>query len=144
MRSLFLLTALLAAFTGFTQATYNKFQWSPVPALHTIDKKYEQSSAIFIADDRTNEYIIEKDGFYFYRTLHRIVHLNNDKGIEAFNKIYLPFEERVEIVDVKARTILPGGQVMELDRKNIKDLKDDDGEYKIFALEGLTKGCEVE
>jgi len=59
--------------------------------------------------------------------------------------VYLPFNEGLEMEDVKARTILPNGKIMELDKNNIKSYKDDDGnEYKIFALEGLEKGCEVE
>jgi hypothetical protein len=45
---------------------------------------------------------------------------------------------------VKARTILPNGRIIEMDKSNVKDLKDNDGQYKIFALEGLTQGCEVE
>lgn len=142
MRHLFFLVllfpALLKAQTPF------KFQWQAKPAIHTVDKKFESSAAVYIQEERINEYIIEKEGLFMYRTVHRLAHLNNDKGIEGFNKIYLPFDEGIDMVDVKARTILPNGQVMELDKSNIKDLKDDDGEYKIFALEGLTKGCEVE
>ena len=144
MRNLLLILFLFSVNLVFGQSTYNKFQWVPSPVLHTVDKKYEDAAAVYIADERINEYAIEKDGFFFYRTLHRIVHLNNDKGIEGFNKIYLPNDEDVVLVDVKARTILPGGKIIEMDRNNIKDLKDDDGQYKIFALEGLTKGCEVE
>jgi hypothetical protein len=35
--------------------------------------------------------------------------------------------------------------VVEFDKNNIKDLKEDDGNvYKIFAMEGLEKGCEIE
>jgi hypothetical protein len=48
-------------------------------------------------------------------------------------------------VDIKARTLLPGGKIIELDQSNIKDLKEQDGNvYKIFAMEGLEKGCEIE
>jgi hypothetical protein len=35
--------------------------------------------------------------------------------------------------------------VIEIDKQNIKDLKEEDGNlYKIFAMEGLEKGCELE
>jgi len=48
-------------------------------------------------------------------------------------------------VDIRARTILPGGKVIEVDKQNIKDLKEEDGHmYKIFAMEGLEKGAELE
>lgn len=126
------------------QTSYNKFQWQAKPVLHTVDKAFEDDGAVYITDERINEYIIEKDGFFLYRTMHRIVHINNDRGIESFNRIYLPFNEGIEMMDVKARTILPNGKIIELDKNNVKDWKEEDAEYKIFALDGLTKGCEVE
>jgi hypothetical protein len=144
MRHLLLIMFLVAGMTGMGQTTYNKFIWASTPSLHTVEKEFADEPAVYVQDQRFIEYVIEKDGFYQYRTLHKIIHINNDLGIEHFNKIYLPFNEGLEMVDVKARTILPGGRIIEMDRKNIKDLMDEDGEYKIFALEGLTKGCEVE
>lgn len=144
MRYLFLLAFSLTSCWLNAQETPYKFQWQVKPTIYSIDKQFENAAAVYIMDERINEYIIEKDGFFLYRTIHRIVHINNDKGIESFNKIYLPFNEGIEMVDVKARTILPGGKIVELNKNNIKDLKDEDGEYKIFALEGLTKGCQVE
>jgi hypothetical protein len=141
---IFLFAAILSSFGSRAQKTAFKFQWKANPSLHQVEKQFENAAAVYITDERIDEYIIEEEGFFFYRTLHRVVHLNNDKGIESFNKIYLPFDEGIEMIDVKARTILPGGKVIEMNKDNIKDLKDDDGEYKIFALEGLTRGCEVE
>jgi hypothetical protein len=143
----FLLAILLTATVSFLNAqtaTYNKFQWQPTATIHKIDKEFEAAAAVYVVDERINEYINEKDGFFIYRTTHRIIHINNDQGIESFNRIYLPFDEGIEMVDVKARTVLPSGKVIEMDKSNIKDLKEENGQYKIFALEGLTKGCEVE
>ncbi|MEI6949535.1 DUF3857 domain-containing protein [Paraflavisolibacter sp. H34] len=120
------------------------FQWQSIPSLHTVDPRFSSEAAVYVSDEKRIEYALEKDGFFSYKTIHRTIHINNDKGIEYFNKIYLPFDQGLQLMNVKARTVLPSGKVMELDEKNIKDLKDDDGVYKIFALEGLTKGCEVE
>ena len=144
MRKLFLISLCFGSLLSFGQTPYNKFQWQEKPVLHSIDKQFEDAAAVFVADDRIVEYAFEKNELFTYRTMHRIIHINTDKGIESFNKIYLPFEEGIEMLDVKARTILPGGKTIELNKGNIKDLKDDDGQYKIFALDGLTKGCEVE
>jgi len=134
----------VCAHTQTNTTTFKKFQWQAKPVIHSVDNQFKDAGAVYVVDDRLNEYIFEKEGFFMYRTVHRIVHINNDNGIENFNKIYLPFDEGIEMVDVKARTVLPDGKIMEMDKKNIKDLKDDDGQYKIFALEGLTHGCEVE
>ena len=119
--------------------------WSDKPVLHTIDKKFETESAVILSDIRRIEYIDDTKGDVIsYKTLHKIIHVNDDKGIEAFNKIYLPVSDNADLTDIKARTILPGGKVIELDKSNIKDLKEDDRQYKIFAMDGLVKGCEVE
>jgi hypothetical protein len=80
-----------------------------------------------------------------YRTLHRIVRVNDDTGIESFNRIYLGVTDNSDIIDMRARTILPSGKIIEIDKQNIKDLKEKDGRlYKIFAMEGLEKGAELE
>lgn len=144
MRLLYSLLLLSSAISLQAQTSYNKFQWQTKPVIHTVDKAYEDESAVYITDERINEYVVQNDGFFQYRTMHRIVHINNDKGIESFNRIYLPFDEGIEMMDVKARTILPNGKIVELDKNNVKDWKEEDGQYKIFALDGLTKGCEVE
>jgi hypothetical protein len=145
MKKLLSFLFLFPALAGTAQKTaYTKFQWEQTPKLHTIDAKNSQAAAVIIYDDRFLEYIVESDALNFYRTMHRTIHINSDKGIESFNKIYLPFEDGVTLIDVKARTILPGGKIIELDKTNIKDLKNENGQYKIFALEGLTKDCEIE
>ncbi|HEX3933828.1 MAG TPA: DUF3857 domain-containing protein, partial [Puia sp.] len=120
--------------------------WNPQPSLHPIDAQYAKESAVVLMDERRMEYVDEpKNEVGLYRTLHRIVRLNDDNGIESFNKIYLGVTDNSDIVDIRARTILPSGRIIEVDKRNIKDLKEEDGNmYKIFAMEGLEKGCEVE
>jgi len=120
-------------------------KWDVSPVLHTLDSKYSGESAVILLDKRRIEYIDEKEELLTYRTLHKIIHINNDNGIEAFNRVYLPVADNKDIVSIKARTILPGGKIIEVSSENIKDLKDEDEQmYKIFAMEGLVKGCEVE
>jgi hypothetical protein len=144
MKTILLLSLQLVCAYTFAQTSYYKYQWKERPVLHTIDEKNREAAAVFVTDDRITEYGFDNNELFVYRTMHRIIHINNDKGIESFNKIYLPFNEGVEMLDVKARTILPSGKIIELNKNNIKDWKDEDGVYKIFALDGLTKGCEVE
>jgi hypothetical protein len=130
---------------GQTQLNVEKESWIAQPAIHAIDKKYNNEPAVILSDKRTVEYIDDaKNELQSFKTLHKLIHINDDKGIEAFNKVYLPVTNNTDIVDIKARTILPGGKIIEIDKKNIKDLTEDDRQYKIFAMEGLEKGCEVE
>ncbi len=120
-------------------------KWEASPTLHTLDNKYSAESAVILLDKRRIEYIDENQELITYRTLHKIVHINSDNGIESFNRVYLPVADNKDIVSIKARTILPGGQIIEISSENIKDIKDENEQmYKIFAMEGLVKGCEVE
>jgi len=123
-----------------------KESWSAQPKINTLDSKYSKESAVIIYDNRRVEFAdAAKDEIAEYYTIHKIIHINDDRGIEDFNKIYLGVSENSDITDIKARTLLPGGKIIVLDKSNIKDLKEDDGNvYKIFAMEGLEKGCEIE
>lgn len=139
------ISACILQVTLAQSPSYNKFEWDPKPAMHAVDKKFIEDAAVFVVEKKVVEYVLDKEGLFMYKTEHRIVHINNDRGIESFNRVYLPFNEGLEMMDVKARTILPNGKIIEFDKNNIKDYKDDDGnEYRIFALEGLEKGCEIE
>ncbi len=98
--------------------------WEANPTIHSIDKKYDNESAVVLLDKRRVEYIDGKDELFVYRTLHKIVRVNDDKGIESFNTVYLGVADNSDIIDIRARTILPNKKIIEVDRKNIKDLKD--------------------
>lgn len=138
--------SLFSSFFVLAQNTpaIEREQWTNSPVIHAIAPGYAKEAAVVISDKRRIEYIDVNNDQVEYRTLHKIVHLNDDHGIEAFNKIYLPVVENKSIVDIKARTILPNGKIIELDVNDIKEIKENDNVYKIFAMEGLTKGCEIE
>jgi len=146
-KTLFLVAALASAQQLFAQSpNIEKETWADKPAIHAIDSKYSKEAAVVISDTRRIEFAdASKDEIDEYYTIHKIVHINDDRGIEGFNKIYLGLSENSDIVDVKARSILADGKILELDKNDIKDIKEEDGNtYKIFALNGLEKGCEVE
>ncbi|HEY4112333.1 DUF3857 domain-containing protein [Puia sp.] len=121
-------------------------QWTEKPALHPINDPLKKESAVILLDNRRVEFIDEgADKVGEYRSFHRIVHLNDDQGIESFNKVYLGYTDSTDIIDMRARAVLPNGVIMEVRKENMKDYQDEDGsKYKIFALEGLEKGAEVE
>ena len=120
--------------------------WSDKPVVSQLSGKYSQEAAVTVLDRARVEFIDDKNkDVVEYFTLHKIIHLNNDHGIEYFNKIYINVNEFTDVVDIKARSILPGGKVMNIDKASIKDLKDENGYlYKIFAFEGLENGSDIE
>ncbi len=81
-----------------------------------MDKKYDKEAAVLLLDERKYEFVdVNTNEIGLYKTLHRIIQLNDDKGIEIFNKIYLPGGDNAKLVALKARTILPNGKVINLD-----------------------------
>lgn len=140
----------LLVFAGITNVyaqeyNYNpKQKWEDKPTLHKVNAKYDSASAVAILDERSIEYVKVKDDLIVYETDHVIVHIMNDNGIEMYNKIYVPLYRSSSVNNIKARTILPGGKIIELSQSAIKEIEEDGRRYKLFAMDGLEKGCEVE
>ncbi|MBO9562504.1 MAG: DUF3857 domain-containing protein, partial [Niastella sp.] len=146
LKKVLTLGLVIGQMEAFTQTApaIEREKWTSSATVQKPGDKYKNESAVILLDKRRVEYIDEKEEVASYRTLHRRIHIIDDKGIEQFNKVYLPVNSNNEIVDIMARTILSSGKVITIDSKNIRDLKEDDQYYKIFAMEGLEKGCDVE
>ena len=118
--------------------------WSDKPSVHPIPPGFDEASAVTVLDERSIEYRREKDQISVYEIVHKIIHIHDDKGIEMFNKVYLPVQEGGELSDIRARTILPGGKVLDVTQDKIKTTQEDGTEYRQFAMNGVEKGAEVE
>ncbi|MBC6696973.1 DUF3857 domain-containing protein [Hymenobacter puniceus] len=101
--------------------------------------------ALILRDFTAHEFSAAEKELQVYSTEHRILRVNTSDGIEQFNKIYIP-QDGGRLVYLKARTISPRGEVVEVSESNMKELKDQDGGrgFKIFAVEGVEKGSEIE
>lgn len=86
------------------------------------------------------------DVLFLYTTIHKRIKLNNDAGVNEYNKMYLPVRENQELFTIHARAINPDGSVVVFDPSQLKFIPDLDGygSYYIFAFEGLQLGCEIE
>jgi len=139
--AIFLTTAVTIAQTS----TYNGFVMTEKPVIHTLGKEVASESAVYIKDARKLELVISKEGVDFYSSYHRIVRLNDEKGVENFNKIYIQVSEYMELKEIKARAITPGNKIIEVKQDAIKDFTDEEGNsFKIFAVDGLSNGSEIE
>lgn len=137
-----LLVALFASAQNFDYASNT--EWADKPSLHEVHKPYDSSSAVGILDERRIEYRSEGEDVFIYQYEHFIVKIMNDDGIEMFNKIYIPVYKNSEVQSIQARTISKDGKLIPLDATTIKEMEEDDQKYKLFALEGLEAGSEVE
>lgn len=76
---------------------------------------------------------------------HVIARPTNDDGLESINTIYIPIGNVIEILDIQSRVITEDGLSIELDKSDIKEIKDEEqGGYRIFAVEGAEVGREIE
>ncbi len=121
--------------------------WSEKPVFSKIQEENKDESVVGILLKEKYEYFYTEEGYLqMYHTIHKKFRLNNDDAINRFNKISVALNNVIEVTDIKARAVKPNGKCIEFDKDNIKEVKDDDGGhgYKIFAIDGIEKGDEVE
>ncbi|WP_157503244.1 DUF3857 domain-containing protein [Mangrovimonas xylaniphaga] len=142
-----LIVLLLATSSSFAQQ-FRTYDWEKKPKLHKLTKEETEESSIGILKKHIVEYSanIMSPEPKRYETEHTITRVNDDKGIARHNTVYIPMYEVKKVVDIKARTISPKGKVTVLNQENIKEVKnvDEYGDFKIFAIEGVEKGSEIE
>ncbi|RAK66833.1 DUF3857 domain-containing protein [Hymenobacter edaphi] len=128
--------------------TYADYKWQDRHARLPVSAADESQPAVILRDFTAREYAFDaRHRPLMYTVEHRIVRVNTDEGIEQYNKIYLPIDGDGQVVQLRARTVSPRGQVVEVADKDMKELKDGEGSrrnYRIIAVEGVEKGSEVE
>lgn len=139
--------ALLVTTTTYAQY-YKTYDWNDTPELHQLSEVELEEASIGILKKNIVEYQKSLFGqdLKRYETQHTIVRVNNDKGISRHNTVYIPMYEVTQVVDIKARTISPDGSITLLNKDNIKEVKnvEEYGDFKIFAIEGVQEGSEIE
>jgi hypothetical protein len=125
---------------------YKNYNWDESPRLHDLSASDARLGEVVIKDKRILEYYFDNEDISMYVTRHYIVRVNSDKSIENNNTVYIPIGDGYTLVDVKARTITKDGKVTLHDEKNMKDVDNYEGmgHYKIFAIDGVEIGSEVE
>jgi hypothetical protein len=147
MKSFFFGSALVFLSSVANAQTFNfnqQSKWNDVPEKHSVDTDFAASAAIGILDDRTIDYRVEGKEIALYCSYHKIVRINDDKGIEMYNKIYIPVYPNADISNLKARTILQSGKIIDVPAEKVKEITEEGRTYKLFAMEGVEKGSEVE
>jgi len=124
------------------------YKWESNPKLHELSEEDNKLSSVGILKKHIVEYFAQDtEGIPTrYETEHTITRVNDDKGIARHNTVYIPMYEVKQVVDIKARTISPSGKITVLNKDNIKEIKnvEEYGDFKIFAIEGVEKGSDIE
>lgn len=126
---------------------YKTFSWEKQPKVYVPAESEKQSELVLVKDFTVLEGAYDKDGqAVIFETHHRIYHINNQKGIEQVNKVYISTDQVNEELDIKARCITAANKVIPFNSDNVKhvDNLDNAGPYTIFSIDGVDVGCDVE
>lgn len=129
-----------------TDSSLKNYDWDENRNRCHLTTDEEQLPKIILLNKSVTEYITENEDFVQYKLEHMIIRVNSDEAIESSNKITLSMFNVIDVINIKARSISKDGKKIELDKNNIKEIQNDEknNAYKIFAIEGVEKGCEIE
>jgi len=137
--SLFLLASTCALASG-------TYEWEDNRSRYKLTAEEESLSELILKNHLQYDYVLENNQFLMYATVHKISLVNNNEAVQKHNRIFISMYNTVELVDVKARAISKSGRVVLFDKNNLKEIKDEESgsAYRIFAIEGIELGSEVE
>jgi hypothetical protein len=142
----FLLTVLVII-PGFLHANgVVPYEWDKDRPRFTLTAKEKENAELILKNHLQYQYTLENDQFLVYSTFHRIIFVNSNEAIQKHNRLYIPMRNTIELVELKARSINKDGKAVYFDKSNLKEIKDEEGDksYRIFAVEGVEIGSEVE
>lgn len=154
MKRLITLLFFFQTFSVFAQSVlkpmWTSYSWEDDRKPYTLSAEEKKKGAVIMLDKRIIEIYFDQVGkesqVNEYYTKHVIVSLNSDNAIEEYNTVYIPMTNVTALVDLHARFISKTGKVVEFKESGVKDVENynNHGPYKIFAMEGVEKGGEVE
>ena len=142
-----LLSVLLCSIFQVVSAEDLKpYEWDKNRSRYPLSKSDTELSELILKQHTQYDYVLQDNQFLMYSTIHRIVYVNNDEAIQKHNRIVISMNNTLELVDVKARAIGKDGKSVFFDKSNLKELKNEESgnAFKIFAIEGIELGSEVE
>lgn len=142
------ISSLVLFFVSITASAqyYTTYNWAEKPTKYTLTPDEVKEASVGILDATIVEYLESDTYVQQFETHHTIVHVNNEEGIQRHNRVYIPMQSVMDIVDLRARTVNKAGKITLLDEKNIKDVSnvEEYGDFKIFAIEGVEIASDIE
>jgi hypothetical protein len=126
---------------------YINYTWNDNPELHKLTKNEKKKNLLFIKDQRIVEYEYDynNDEVKEYYTIHKIIRVRSDDAVEQSNRVYIPMNTSMKLINPRARVITKK-DVVEFDDANIKTMENYEGmgTFNFFALEGVEIDSEIE
>lgn len=147
MKNLIAILFLVASHVVFAQdfsVDYNNYKFDDsaltAPLMDSVgfhsSKHWARTYKIFAADEKLGEGMFEIQ--------HELVQVNDEAGVESYNKISVPVYNNQYPIEVLARVIRDGKVVSTADKSNIKTVKEEDVEDHRIALESVLPGSFIE
>ena len=132
--------------TASLAKSFEPYQWEKDRPRYKLSEKDASLSELILKQHTQYEYLFENNQFVMYSTIHRIIYVNNSEAVQKHNRIVISMGNALELLDVKARAINKEGKSVYFDSNNLKELKDEESgkAFKIFAIEGIELGSEIE
>jgi hypothetical protein len=146
MKKSILLALAGMLFVFNTLATPTKYEWEKERAPYKLTDAEKAMSELILKQHQQYDYALENDQFVLYSTYHRIVYVNNDEAVQRNNRITISMYNTLELVELKARAFSKNGKVTNFNKSDLKEIKDEESgnAYRIFAIDGVEKGSEIE
>ncbi|WP_333821120.1 DUF3857 domain-containing protein [Ohtaekwangia sp.] len=138
---------LLLALAGTARAVeVRPYEWEKNRGRYTLTDKEKEQTELILKQHNQYEYVLEDNQFLMYSTIHRIILVNSNEAIQKHNRIVISMNNTIDLIDLKARSINKDGKAIYFDKSNLKELKEEESgnAYRIFAMEGVELGSEVE
>ncbi len=145
MKILFRILFFILPVMGYA-TDFQPYEWEKDRARITLTPAEQALPEIILKSHTQYDYVLAKDEFWMYTTVHKIILVNNTEAVQKHNRIFISMRSTVDLVDVKARSISKSGKIVLFDKSNLKEVKDEESgsAYRIFAIEGIELGSEVE
>lgn len=145
MKNLVIILLLLCPVLSFSEGL-KPYAWEKDRARYKLTDKEKENAEYIIKQHVQYDYVLEEKQFVMYSTIHRIILVNSNEAIQNHNQIVISMNRTIDLTDLKARAINKDGKVVNFDINNLKEMKNEDGDksYRIFAIEGVELGSEVE
>ncbi len=147
MRSIFFCIACICLLTiKLAAKDFNVYEWDESRARYELSVQDKSLSEIILRQHTQYDYVVENGQFVMYSTMHRIIYVNNNEAVQKHNRIVISMTNTLELTKLRARSINRDGKAVNFDESNLKELKNESNgkSYKIFAIEGVELGSEIE
>jgi hypothetical protein len=122
------------------------YAWEKSRARYPLSESDKAMSELVLKHHTQYQYTLENDQFVMYSTVHQIILVTSDEAVKKNNRIVISMNSTIELTDLQARAINRDGKAVYFDKNNLKELKNEESgnAYRIFAIEGIELGSEIE